>query len=253
MAHPILPGCEPLSVAGSDLGVLVVHGFTGSPVSMRSFADGFVSRGYSVEMPLLPGHGTHIDDMVPTRWEDWYGAAEAAYLDLASRCRAVAVVGLSMGGGISLALAENHANVAALGLVNPMVLPLSQDLLDGIDLLLESGLEVFEAIGGDIAMEGVTEASYDGNPLRAGRSLSDAMETVSANLGAITCPVLVCTSVQDHVVPPASADLILSDVSGPVRQVLLERSYHVATLDYDRELLEAEIFAHVDAVLGGAA
>lgn len=251
MAHPILPGCEPLSVQASDLGVLVVHGFTGSPVSMRPLAQRFVDRGYSVEMPLLPGHGTALEDMVPTRWEDWYGAAEAALLDLAGRCRAVAVVGLSMGGGLSLALAEHH-DVAALGLINPMCAPLATELVEGISMLLEAGLETIEAIGGDIAKPGVTEASYDGNPLRAAESLSNAMVDVQANLGSITCPVLVVTSVQDHVVPPATAQFILDGVAGPVRQVLLERSYHVATLDYDADVVEAEIVAHVEAALGGA-
>jgi carboxylesterase len=134
-----------------------------------------------------------------------------------------------------------------------MCAPLAQELQEGIELLLAEGLETLEAIGGDIAKPGVTEASYDGSPLRAAKSLSEAMVVVNANLGSITCPTLVCTSPQDHVVPPATAADILAGVSGPVRQVLLERSYHVATLDYDADLVEAEIFAHVESVLGGAA
>jgi len=250
MTAPILPGCEPLVAEGSNLGVLVLHGFTGSPASMRSLAEGFAERGYTVEMPLLPGHGTDLVDMIPTRWADWYGEADAAYGRLSARCERVAVVGLSMGGGLSLALAEHHRDVAALGLVNPMCQPVSAELREGIDALLESGVEYFDSIGSDIAKEDTSELSYPGTPLEAVKSLSIAMETVHADLGKVVAPTLVLTSVQDHVVPPETAAAILEKVSGPVRQILLEKSYHVATMDFDQPLVEAEIFAHIAEHLG---
>jgi carboxylesterase len=220
---------------------------------MRSLAEGFAARGYSVEMPLLPGHGTDLVDMIPTRWSDWYGEANAAYGRLAAKCQKVAVVGLSMGGGLSLALAEEHREVAALGLVNPMCQPLAQELREGIDALLESGLEYFDSIGSDIAKADTTELSYPGTPLEAAKSLSGAMETVQANLGSIVAPTLVLTSLQDHVVPPETAQAILDGVAGPVRQILLEQSYHVATMDFDQPLVEEAIFAHVAEHLGVSA
>ena len=250
MTAPILPGCEPLVAEGSSLGVLVLHGFTGSPASMRSLAEGFAARGYTVEMPLLPGHGTDLVDMIPTRWADWYGEADAAYGRLAARCERVAVVGLSMGGGLSLALAEAHQEIAALGLVNPMCQPLAAELREGIDALLESGLEHFDSIGSDIAKPDISELGYPGTPLEAAKSLSFAMETVHADLSNIVAPTLVLTSRQDHVVPPDTAAAIVERVSGPVRQVLLENSYHVATMDFDQALVEAEIFAHIAEHLG---
>ncbi len=235
---------------GSNLGVLVLHGFTGSPASMRSLAEGFAQRGYTVEMPLLPGHGTDLADMIPTRWDDWYGEAHAAYHRLLDRCDAVAVVGLSMGGGLTLALAEEHPEIPAIGLVNPMCMPLTAELLEGIDALLEAGVESFESIGSDIAKPDTSELSYPGTPLEAAKSLSKGMETVEANLSKIVSPALVLTSLQDHVVPPESAATLLAGVSGPVRQILLEQSYHVATMDFDQELVETELFAHVAEHLG---
>jgi carboxylesterase len=250
MTAPVLFGCEPLVAEGSNLGVLVLHGFTGSPASMRSLAEGFAARGYTVEMPLLPGHGTDLADMIPTRWADWYGEADAALGRLFTRCERVAVVGLSMGGGLSLALAEQHRDIAALGLVNPMCQPLVAELREGIDALLESGLEYFDSIGSDIAKQDVSELGYPGTPLEAAKSLSFAMETVHADLSNIVAPTLVLTSRQDHVVPPDTAAAIVERVSGPVRQVLLENSYHVATMDFDQALVEAEIFAHIAEHLG---
>ena len=85
MTPPILPGAEPYSAAGDARGALVLHGFTGNPQSMRGLALALAGAGLTVELPLLPGHGTAIADMVSTRWEDWSAAAEAAYTELAAR------------------------------------------------------------------------------------------------------------------------------------------------------------------------
>ena len=125
-----MAGCEPLSVNGGPVGVLVLHGFTGSPFSMRPLAERFADAGFSVEMPLLPGHGTAVEDMIPTRFEDWSGGAEAAFQSLAARTEKVFVVGLSMGGTLTCWLAEKHPTIAGIVLVNPTELPL--------DVVLES-------------------------------------------------------------------------------------------------------------------
>src|SRR5688500_12504517 len=127
---PVLPGAEPFSAAGGQAGVLVLHGFTGNPQSMRGLAQAFADAGFTVEMPLLPGHGTVVADMIPTRWEDWSGAAEAAYADLASRCEKVVVAGLSMGGTITCWLAANHPEIAGIVVVNPAVEPPAESFLD---------------------------------------------------------------------------------------------------------------------------
>ena len=96
----IIPGCEPWSADGGRQGVLVLHGFTGNPQSMRGLAEAFAAAGFAVELPLLPGHGTSVDDMIDTAWPDWSAAAEAAYADLAARVDRVVVAGLSSGAGL---------------------------------------------------------------------------------------------------------------------------------------------------------
>src|SRR3954453_10695214 len=92
---PILPGAEPFSAAGGADGVLVVHGFTGNCQSMRPLAEGFAAAGFTVELPLLPGQGPRVEEMLGTRWEDWLGPAEAAFPELQGRCRNIVVAGLS--------------------------------------------------------------------------------------------------------------------------------------------------------------
>ena len=119
MTTPILPGCEPYSTKNGPLGVLVLHGFTGNPTSMRSLAERLARGGFSVELPRLPGHGTSVEDMMTTSWADWSSAALAAYDELALRSSKVAVVGLSMGGGLTAYIGERR-DPAALVFINPL-------------------------------------------------------------------------------------------------------------------------------------
>src|SRR3954447_8334392 len=113
-AYPIMPGAEPWSFEPDSTdapGALVLHGFTGNPGSMRGLAEAFAAAGYHVEMPLLPGHGTTVDDMLTTGWSDWSAAADAAYATLSARCSKVIVAGLSMGGSLTLWLAGQHPEI----------------------------------------------------------------------------------------------------------------------------------------------
>jgi carboxylesterase len=249
MTAPILPGAEPYSAVGDARGALVLHGFTGNPQSMRGLALALAGAGLTVELPLLPGHGTAIADMVPTRWEDWSAAADAAYLELAARCESVVVVGLSMGGTLSVWLGERHPEIAGLVLVNPLIQPPDADTLAFIDAMIDDGDEVAPGIGSDIALEGAVETAYPGLPLRAARSLFAGAGDVAAHLGSVTAPVLLFSSTQDHVVPPVSGDRLVEGVNGPVERVVLERSFHVATLDYDKDEIEARTVKFVSDLL----
>ena len=249
MSHPIIPGAEPYSATGDARGALVLHGFTGNPQSMRGLARALADAGFTVEMPLLPGHGTDISDMVPIRWPQWCEAANDAFTALVARCDAVAVVGLSMGGSLAVWLAEHHPEVAALSVVNPLVTPPDTATTGFIEAMIEAGDEIAPGIGSDIAMEGSVESAYPELPLRAALSLFEGVEEVEAKLGSVTCPVLLFTSKQDHVVDPTSSDVLMERVKGPVEQVVLERSYHVATLDFDKDEIEARTVEFLSGVL----
>jgi carboxylesterase len=252
VSAPIIAGAEPYSAAGDGRGALVLHGFTGNPASMRGLAVALADAGFTVEMPLLPGHGTAIEDMVPTRWKDWSGAAEQAFGELAARTDAVAVVGLSMGGSLSVWLAEHHPEIAALSLVNPLLVPPDADTLGFIQAMIDAGDAVAPGIGSDIALEGAVESAYPEMPLAAALSLFEGVTEVEALLGSVRCPVLLFTSTQDHVVDPASSTRLVEQAKGPVEQVMLERSYHVATLDYDKDEIEARTVEFLTGVLASA-
>ena len=238
MTAPIIPGAEPFSGEGGPHGALVCHGFTGNPNSVRPLGQALHRAGFAVEVPLWPGHGTSIDDMMDTTWADWSSAAEAAYQELAGRCEKVVVAGLSMGGTLATWLAANHSEIAGLILVNPATEPLPQEAVDMIKAMIEAGEDVSPAIGSDIADPDAHEIAYEGTPLRPLLSLVEHQTELDALLPKIACPVLLMTSPNDHVVAPSASDHLAARVSGPVERITLERSYHVATLDYDKELIE---------------
>jgi carboxylesterase len=238
----IIPGLEPWSADGSDVGVLVVHGFTGAPQSMRGLAEAFADAGFTVDLPLLPGHGTSVDDMITTTWADWSAAAEAAYQALAARTRTVVVAGLSMGAALTAWLAARHPEVAGIVCINPVVVR-DQNIIDFATAELAGGTDRIPAIGNDVADPAGKEKAYEATPLAPLVSLQEGVGGLATLLGDVTCPLLLMTSPQDHVVPPANSDALAAAVAGPVERISLDRSYHVATLDYDRDLIAGRAVA----------
>jgi carboxylesterase len=239
MTADVLPGAEAFSHHGNASGVLVLHGFTGNPSSMRPIAERAAAAGYSVELPRLPGHGTTVEDMMTTTWADWTKATEQAYDELAERCERVAVVGLSMGGGLAAYLTEERTSVVGCVLINPLIKAPAPEMYDGLTALLDAGVESIESIGSDVKKEGVVESSYNATPLAPAKSLFEGVALVRQKLSQITVPVLLLTSREDHVVTPDNGDDLVSEVSGSLERVWLENSYHVATIDNDQELVES--------------
>lgn len=244
----VLPGADAWSAEGGSTGVLVVHGFTGSPGSMREVAEAFAAAGHTVELPRLPGHGTTVDDMLTTGWDDWSGAAEAALTDLAARVDHVVVFGLSMGGSLTLWLGSRHPELAGLVCVNPAVVPLDDGTLGQMQEIVDGGTEILPGIGSDIAKEGVTEVAYDGLPVRCLLSMQAGLGSFADELENTALPLLLLTSPDDHVVPPTDSDHLAEVWSGSVERVSLDRSFHVATQDHDQQLIVDTTLAFIERV-----
>jgi carboxylesterase len=244
----LIPGAEPWShVADGPHGALVIHGFTGNPGSMRGVAEALAEAGFHVEMPLLPGHGTTVDDMLPTRWADWLGAAEAAYQALGARTQKVVVVGLSMGGALTLRLGADHPEIAGLVCINPATQPQAPEVVEMLQGMIDSGTTTMPAIGSDIADPDAHESAYDATPLAPLLSLvQDGLAPLGAEYPNMHMPLLLLNSPQDHVVEPVQGDYLAAHYGGPVDRVLLERSYHVATQDFDKDIIfdRSVAFAH---------
>lgn len=233
----IRAGAEPFSADGNGSGVLLCHGFTGSPASMVPWGRHLAALGHTVRIPRLPGHGTTWQDMNTTGSADWYGTLDRELSELRERCDSVTVCGLSMGGALSLHLAEQRPDdVDALVLVNPAIHAKRWDLK--LVPLLSRVVASLPGIGNDIKKPGQDELSYDRVPLKALASQLRLWKEIRDGLSRVTAPVLLFHSTQDHVVDDSSVELIMHGVSSQdLTLVELHDSYHVATLDNDAELI----------------
>jgi carboxylesterase len=231
---------EPFSADGSGanarIGIVLSHGFTGTPGSMRPWAEHLAAAGYSVRLPLLPGHGSDWRAANKSSWPQWYAAIEAAYAQLDERCDEVFAFGLSMGGTLVTRLAEQHSDVAGLVLVNPSF---GTDRKDAkLARYIAWAVPSRPSIGGDIKKPGVAEPAGDRTPVRAFVSLQNLWRATVPDLGRVRAPILLLRSRVDHVVEPMSARLLIAGATATtVREVILEDSFHVATLDNDAPLI----------------
>ena len=217
--------------------MLVCHGFTGSPRTVRPWAEHLAAAGFTVRAPRLPGHGTTWQDLAATGWPDWYGAVERAFGELSGRCQRVFVTGLSMGACLAFRLAQTKGDaVAGLVVVNPSLAPDTRLFL--LAPVLKHVVPSLPGIAGDIKKPGGDEGGYKRVPVRAAATLPPLWKLTARHLSEVTQPVLVYRSTVDHVVGPASLRVLRAAL--PAAEVRpLPDSYHVATLDNDAP----EIFA----------
>jgi len=250
----LIPGAEPWSHTGSKrVGALVIHGLTSNPDSMRGVAKALAAAGFDVELPLLPGHGTVMEDLVPIRWSDFVGEVEAAYSKLAARVDKVVVIGLSLGGSLTLRVGANHPEVAGLVCINPAAEPQVPEVIEMLQGIADGGTEVMPGIRGDIADPDAKESGYDGTAVRAVLSLLvDGLVPLAAEYSGMHMPMLLLNSPQDHVIEPKQSEFLVGRYGGPIERISLERSFHVATLDYDKDLINEATVAFAQRVTGSA-
>jgi carboxylesterase len=239
------PEAEPFRADGGPVGAVLCHGLTGMPGSLHAWAQGLAADGLTVRLPRLPGHGTRWQDANKVAWEDWYGELERAFDEVRAVCDRVFVMGLSMGGTLTLRLAEMRgADVAGVVVVNPSLFTLRKDakLLPLLRLVVPS----MPPVGNDIKKPGVVEPAYDRLPLKAAYQLAKLWKLTNADLDRLTQPLLVLTSRDDHVVEPANSERLMAGAaSTDKKQIVLENSYHVATMDNDFPLILEESLAFV--------
>lgn len=227
---------RPYHAGTGPIGVLFCHGFTGSPWSLLEWAKSTQAAGHRVAVPRLPGHGTSWQEMNLTGWQDWYSCVEREFLSLRAQCDQVFITGLSMGGALALRLAEHYPDdVAGLVLVNPAVLGFFNT---NFAPFLSKFVPSMSAIGSDLKDPDADEHAYDRTPLKAAASMLRMWVDVRACLDLVSCPIVVYRSATDHVVPASSTAFIMSHVSSEERsERILMNSYHVATMDHDKETI----------------
>lgn len=235
----------------AHVGVLLVHGFTGAPPSMRPWGEFFHSKGYTVRVPLLPGHGTKAEDLNNVKWQEWPAKVEHELSELQKTCDTIFLVGLSMGGGTVLNVATNNNDaITGIVLVNPWI------HLKGMPVQLAFLISRFRkmraSVGNDIKRPGVTEWGYDATAILGVYEALKMLRNTRKNLGAVTVPVQLFHSVEDHTLPVTNTEIILSEIGSKDKtRIELVNSYHVATLDYDQELIFQNSLTFIEGLTAG--
>lgn len=233
----IIPGAEPFFFEGGDTGCLLVHGFTGNPSSLRPMGEALAKEGITIVGPRLKGHGTSVEDMAACSYQDWLDSAEAGLRELSARCSTVFVAGLSMGGTISLYLAHRYPELVkgAIPICAPVIF---KDPKLALLPLLKVFVKTVPGVGSDIKDPAVKESSYDKVPVRAVPEMLKLCKRVKEALPEIRQPALIFGAREDHVVPAVNPPYILEHLGSEKKELVwLENSYHVSTLDFDKEII----------------
>jgi carboxylesterase len=238
-----MDGAEPRYVPGKSAGVLLLHDLSGSPQMLDTLATALTETGFTIDVPLLPGHGTDINDLVDMTWDDWAGAAQLALDELASRSGPVVAVGIGMGATLACWVAAMQPQVAGIVVINPRTVPVPQEAIDMLKAMMADGCDFVPPLGPDVSDRTAHFVAYKTVPVNTLISMFEAIEDMSKYWGDLQVPMLVITSARDHRVSPYNADFLVEHVGGDVERLVLERSFHLATLDVDHRELEEAVVA----------
>jgi carboxylesterase len=232
---------------GGSVGVLLIHGYTGAPVEMRMVGDYLHQHGYTVAGPLLPGHGTTVEDMNRSKWTDWTGHAEQALADLQARCETAFVGGLSMGSLLTLFLAAHHPELAGAIIYSPATWVANRliHLTPVLKYLLPKKPKSGESDLTDPEAE-LRLWHYDDDPVFAAHELLKLIRQVRRLLPRVTCPLLVIHSILDTSIHPTSARRTYEQAGSTDKELItLRNSGHCITVDSEWELVARRTYEFI--------
>jgi carboxylesterase len=234
-----MKGGQPFFLPGGRTGCLLLHGFTGTPNEMRWMGDYLSGRGFTVLAPRIFAHGTQLSDMYRARWKDWVASAEDGYHLLKGSCEKIAIVGLSMGGALSLYLGSYLpvsgivAMAAPYRIHDPMVRRL-RPILPLISLVYKSRAKGPSGIYDPMAEQ--AHVDYEGYPVRGGYELQELLTEIRSSLPQLKKPILLINSTLDEAVPPENAQAIYEAVSSTDKEIrMVEQGGHVIPRDLARQ------------------
>ncbi len=223
-------------VKAGPVGLLLLHGLSGTPDEVQPISDYLGPKGISTLGPWLKGHGSNPKDLSPTIWQDWARDAREAYELLKERCGKVFVCGLSMGGDLALHLAAHFPVAGVISMAAPV--KILDFRFNGIAFFRFLQWRTSNLSGGVLDPSASPHVTYPYIATRNLYELKKLMDHLIDDLPYITCPALVVQGSKDSMVPPSNGTLIHGALGSTLKHlVYLERSDHVVTLDYDRQIL----------------
>ncbi|MFC0580811.1 alpha/beta hydrolase [Micrococcoides hystricis] len=255
--HRVINHAEhaPINVVGkTNTALILIHGFTSGPASMREFAAELAAAGHHVHVPLLPGHATTIADLASTPYTAWQHAIKAAISAVAPSVESIWLVGQSMGGTLALDAAcelDSDPRYAGTFVINP-ALSFANPAAH-VAGILRYLVPVSRPISNDINRPGQDELAYSATPTGGVYELDKLINATRAKLlrnAPILKPVHLFRSTVDHVVPESSAHFLRRCLGTHLEQTALTRSFHVATMDYDLPLMTSTILKKIGNRVG---
>jgi len=236
----LMPGAEPFYLPGGPVGCLLTHGFTASPQEVRELGEHLADQGHSVLGVRLAGHGTRLEDMARSRWQDWMASVEDGYHWLRGTCETIFAMGLSTGGVLSLLLSRTQELAGVVSMATPIELPplpavrLLAPFLRPLGLLFPSypkgPPDWYEP------QAGAARVAYDAYPLRAVPEFALLARRFERALPEIHVPVLLIHSRQDGFIPPSHPERILAHLGSSEKQLAwVDGSNHIITCDAARQ------------------
>ncbi len=232
--YPVVSGAEPYFFKGNQIGILLSHGFVGTPQSVKYLGEQLASQGYTVYGVRLTGHGTHYKDLENCHYQDWILDLEKGYHYLQQYCSEIFVIGQSMGGTLTLNLASRFSEIKGIILINAVI-----KTIPNMEVYRNKQKPPYiDEPEPDIKAKDVHEITYFKTPLRAINQLLLLMEDTRENLSSVHCPVLAFQSIEDHVVPPENTDYIMANLQSYTKEIIpLIDSYHVASMDNEKKMI----------------
>lgn len=242
----VIPGADSFYYEGGDIGILLIHGFVGTPQSIEDLGAELANRGFTVHAPRLTGHGTKSRDLELYGYDDWFNDVVTAYKQLKETCKQVYCLGQSMGGALALLLAKKYGELDGLILINTAL-----TLPDYEYLRYYDEKHYIDEGSPDIKNPTIHEITYDHIPVKAVHSLQKVMSDAGKSLSQIHCPILCFKSIHDHVVPPENTDRIFIEIQTDHKWLrVLYNSYHVASMDYDQSKIIQDTTEFLNTING---
>jgi carboxylesterase len=238
---------KPLFIRGFDPksndGILLVHGFSGTPAIWQSLASKLTKLGFTISCPLLAGHAKKSEDMLSICWQDWYQSAEDALHELTKYSHKITIIGHSLGGALALQLAAKYPLIKKLFLISPAIYPTSSFkffIKTGLaSCLIRLGFKFLPPIGGNIKKPDAWEFAYPNTATHALLELYKCMEVTKKILPQVKVAVTIFQSHHDLLVPPKKTLELIDKLGSAQKELIwLDNSYHVIPIDNDAETLE---------------
>ena len=247
-----IPGCEPFRFEGGPTGALLVHGFTGTPREVRWLGEFLAERGLTVLGVRLAGHATTLADMENTTWHNWWDSVRTAYVELRGQRERVFVMGISLGGMLTLHLGAHYPDAAGLVAMSAPGKVLGAEYLRLPPERRDGALHILPTSGGkdfqDRRVLREWHVNYSHAPVRCIASLFEFSLHLHEDIPDVRAPLLLIHSQRDGVVPPENMPYIYERAASTDKDMVwAERSGHMVTEDYEKGKVFAQAYAFVQA------